>query len=698
MRNTIFYYHISISFLLAFSFHTISYSFGQTPNEDTVDVSKKMVYHSLSKALRNADKVYRLNLSNKELTEFPIEILKLKELRYLILDSNQITNIPFQINELKKLKYLSLSNNNIQEVPSSLGDLIDLRFLYLDYNKITVLPSGFFKLANLEELFINNNKLVEIPPGIKVLRELEILFASNNLFENIPDEIGYLYNLERLSFSNNHIKDLPEHFYELTNLKTLFLSYNDLKKIDTRINKLNKLETLALENNKLNSLPSELGELNQLQILYIDQNEIDSLPLGISNLFNLKSLYIGNNPIKEIPSLYIHLSKLQILDIKNLFFKPFPQVLYDFQNNGTQITGLTTKELYQAKLLLSQARNNKLTENFIGAINKYEELIRIDTNNVTAMSELAKILLDNGDFDKAANICKRALSKNASQKVLDEIRTTYSNSSNRTNKYDQIINSYESKIESDPSNVIPYFEFGKFYFDQRKYEEAKTLFQNAIKIDPSHGDSHFYLSVIFLILEQKELFVFSSLRLFTLEPNSNKTKTTFPFLLTKMKMKSGYESKKGTINYFDSYIIRNESNEIIYKSEDPMADLLMAMMLDLTKSDKFSKNQLSKDTISKKGVDPELYINKSNVEIFQLELIRICKTSKDKIKPEDKALWDYYLPYYSNLIESGHLEAFSYFINNIRGNDQNNFKWLKNNSDKIEKYIVWNKNYKWMKE
>lgn len=681
------------AFFIAFSFITISNAIAQSNIENEVNVAEKPVYYSLSKALRNAEIVYKLDLSKKKLKEFPIEILKLKELRYLILDSNQVTSIPSQINELEKLEYLSLSHNNIEDLPSSLGELSELRFLYLDYNKISVLPVGFFQLVKLKVLFINNNNLIEIPPEIKVFRELKRLVASNNQFENIPDEIGHLYNLENVTFSNNHIKSLPEHFYELSNLKYLYLSDNDLKKIDSRINKLNKLEILALENNKLKYLPSEIGELFELQSLYLYHNEIDSLPLEIGSLFKLKNLFIGSNPIKEIPTLYNRLSNLEVLNLKDLSFNPFPQVLYDLQNNGTKIVSLKTNELYQAKLLLSQARNKKLTENFIEAINKYEELIRIDTNNVTAMSELASVLIDISDFDKAAVVCKRALSKNASQKTLDEIRAKYSNSINRTNKYDEIIYSYKSKINGDSNNVIPYFQLGKFYYDQKKYEEAKIVLQKAIKISPSHSDSHFYLAVIFLILEQKELFIFSSLRLFSLEPNSNRTKTTFPFLLTRMNMKSGVETKKGSTSYFDSYIIRNEDNEIIFKREEPMADLLMAMMLDLTKSDMFSNDSLKTDTIIKNVVESAFYFNKSNVEIFQLELSKICKTNKDEIKVEEKIFWDYYLPYYSNLIENGHLEAFSHSINSIRNSDQNGAKWFKTNSEKVEKFKFWDKNY-----
>jgi leucine-rich repeat protein SHOC2 len=680
-------------FLVVFFFFITLPSVGQI-NDTEIDISQKPFYSSLSKALRNADKVYKLDLSKKGLTEFPFEILQLKELRVLVLDSNQITIIPDQIKELQKLEYLSLTGNAIQELPPGVGDLIQLQYLYLDHNKIAALPA-ILKFYNLQELFINDNKLNEIPSGIKVLKELERLIASNNQLKSIPDEIGYLYNLERLSFANNHIKDLPEHFYELTNLTHLYLSGNELKKIDEGISKLKKIKLLDLSENKLKGLPPELSELSELQDLYLEKNEIDTLPPEISDVFKLRILFIGDNPIKEIPSVYNHLSNLKRIDIRNLAFRSFPQVLYDLNNNDVQVTGLATKELYNSKLLLSQARNKKLTENYSDAILKYEALIRLDTNNAAAISELAAIFLEKTEYDKAASLCKRALSKNASQKVIDDLRITYSNSLNKTNKYEQVIVSYKEKIRTDPANVASYFELGKFYYDQMKYDEAKEVLGQAIQIDPSHTDSHFYLAVMFLMDKQKELFVFSALHVFMLEPNSKKTRTMLPFLLSKMNMRTGVKGKSGHTSYYDSYIIRNESNEIVYKSEMPQADLMAAMFSDILKSGLFSTKDSSGTELTpeeKEAVETALHVKQDNLEIFQLELKSICETNKDSINEREKKFWDNYLPYYSDLIASGHLETFSYIINNIRGDDEKYSKWLKNNVAKVEKFTAWHKN------
>lgn len=681
---------ISIILILA-STHLIA----QNPADDELEIDKEPVYTNLSKALRNAEKVYKLNLSNKKLNEFPIDILKLKQLRLLILDSNTISFIPQQISELQNLRYLSIAHNSIAEIPISIGDLNKLRFLYIDYNNISTLPSSFFKLNQLEDLFINNNSIKELPKEIQVLQKLERLIASHNQFESIPDEIGHLFGLKKLSFAHNKIKTLPEHFYELTNLTVLYLHNNSIHRIDSKIKKINKLEGLTLDFNKLTDLPIELGELYNLKTLYINNNELIELPSELGNLFKLQNLFIGNNPIKQIPVNFNNLTKLQIFDISNILIQPFPQALYDIQNNGTKIQGLTTKELYQAKILLSQARNKKLTDHANEAIALYDKLIKIDTNNIVVMTEYASILLEVGEFDKAALISKLALSKNMSQKNIDDLRVIYSNSINRASKTELTISNLNAKIKKDSTNASPIFDLGKLYFDQQKYEDAKSTLYQAIKVDPTYANSHFYLAVIALTLKNDSLFIMAALRYFLLQPEGLKTSSTYPFLLSKMKMKLGVTGKNGNTAYYDSFIIKDDNKEVIYKSENPSSELLSAMIFDLTRDDLFKKKDKKINSDLQEIIEETLYSKKNNFEIFQLEFTKICKALNNEVKEQDKKLWDYYLPYYSSLINNGHLEAFAYLVTKIRANSEENSKWLNNHADQLEKFRQWDKAYNW---
>src|SRR5690349_2171333 len=69
------------------------------------------IYRSLSAALENPDKVFRLNLSKHKLKVFPADIFKLKNLRDLDLSRNRIDSVPAEIGTLQNLQRLNLSNN-----------------------------------------------------------------------------------------------------------------------------------------------------------------------------------------------------------------------------------------------------------------------------------------------------------------------------------------------------------------------------------------------------------------------------------------------------------------------------------------------------------------------------------------------------------------------------------------------------------
>lgn len=663
-----------------------------------ISIKEQPYYYSLRKALHHSKKVYKLNLANNSLKEFPMDILKLKELRFLILDSNQISTIPSQISELQKLQVLTLSHNHLETIPSTISKLSDLYFLDLDNNQLDNFPPHLFRIYNLEYLYIGNNKIQDLPPDIRNLSELRVLAASSNEFESIPIEIGHLYNLKKLSLSNNNLNDLPETFFVLTNLEYLYLSGNQFAKLPSGIKNFKKLEILDLAHNKLETLPSELGDLFQLKRLYIENNELENLPPDLGDLFSLAVLDISDNPIKNIPSELSRLIDLKTLYTENISFDPFPQVLYDIQNNGTKIKGLITKELYNVKLLMSQARNKKITENYKEAIIKYNEVLELDTNNAQAMSELAFSYLNNGNYDSAVNVCKRVLKKDAPPELISEVRTIYSNSLSRTNKYDNVINSYLSKIKKKPDDALPYFELGKYYYDQIKFKDASSAFQKAVIIDPYHSNSHFYLAIVTHILEQKATSIFATLWFLTIEPTDQRAKTIMPFLFTKMNMKTGIEHKGGRTSYHDSYIIRDENNEIVYKSENPTTDLLIAMLMDITKSNIVMDDTLKNDTILNEVIQLALHINKNNIEIFKAELNKICNTKMEERQEDEEFFRNYYLPYFKSLIKNRHLETFAYIINNIRREEKYITKWLISNTDKVNKFTLWSENYKWNAE
>jgi Leucine-rich repeat (LRR) protein len=142
------------------------------------------VYRSLSVALANPDKVYKLNLSKHKLKAFPPDIFKLKNLRDLDLSKNKIDSLPKEIGTMANLERLNLSNNLLTQLPDEIGNLTLLTYLGLNRNEIEALPSSIGNLQNLEVLELWDNELETIPEEITKCKNLKVLELRGILFSD----------------------------------------------------------------------------------------------------------------------------------------------------------------------------------------------------------------------------------------------------------------------------------------------------------------------------------------------------------------------------------------------------------------------------------------------------------------------------------------------------------------------------------
>lgn len=199
MKNRILIYILGVVILFQFG-----KSYGQSADGQLL----KKEYTSIEEALKDPQKVIRLNLSNQSLSEFPKGLSKFKNLEYLSLRNDHLTSLSPEISSLKKLKVLDLGGNDF-----------------------SVLPKGFSKLQNLEELYLDNEKNLDIRQGIEILGKLpklKILHLDNDGIEKLPPNIKKLSHLETLSLSNNLLRVVPPQMKDLKHLKYLDLNNNHL--------------------------------------------------------------------------------------------------------------------------------------------------------------------------------------------------------------------------------------------------------------------------------------------------------------------------------------------------------------------------------------------------------------------------------------------------------------------------------------
>ena len=182
--------------------------FGDVDAQNIDRQLSKGEYTSVEEALKEPNKVVRLNLSNQSLSEFPKGLSKFKNLEYLSLRNDHLISLSPEIANLKKLKVLDLGGNDF-----------------------SLLPEGLAKLQNLEEMYLDNDKNLDIRQDIEILSKLpklKILHLDNDGIKTLPPNIGKLSHLESLTLRNNLLRIVPPQVKDLKKLKYLDLNNNHL--------------------------------------------------------------------------------------------------------------------------------------------------------------------------------------------------------------------------------------------------------------------------------------------------------------------------------------------------------------------------------------------------------------------------------------------------------------------------------------
>lgn len=152
---------------------------------DSLALDTLTTYTSLAQALKEPDKVVKLQLRKQKFKTIPKEIYLFKNLQYLDLAKNNIKLIPDSIGTLTNLQHLDISKNIIEQISGEIGKLTNLYYLNLNNNEFTSLPPQMGNLVNLRTLDLWSNNLEDFPENLKGMKNLKVLDLRVIL---IPDD------------------------------------------------------------------------------------------------------------------------------------------------------------------------------------------------------------------------------------------------------------------------------------------------------------------------------------------------------------------------------------------------------------------------------------------------------------------------------------------------------------------------------
>lgn len=123
-------------------------------------MSKLQLFRETIKAQLTSElSIKSVDLSNEGLTEFPEELLAVKDtVEFINFGGNRISSLPTFIKEFHKLRILFFAQNNFTSIPVELGSLSNLYMLSFKGNQLENIPEDSLS-PSLKWLILTDNKL-----------------------------------------------------------------------------------------------------------------------------------------------------------------------------------------------------------------------------------------------------------------------------------------------------------------------------------------------------------------------------------------------------------------------------------------------------------------------------------------------------------------------------------------------------------
>ena len=263
-----------------------------------VDLSHNRI-QSIPSELAQQGQLTILRMSNNLLTSLPTELFTLQTLKLVDFSFNHLSVLPESLTNCVSLVEILLRGNQLRELPYDFGNLVSLEILDVSENQLTELPRSCTNLLALKKLDISSNRLTRLDSSFGSLFRLQELYAKKNLIERLePQSLTPLVNLRHLDLCENRLK-VFDQFPVSNNIDSVLLGFNHLTVL-AGVEEATGLTVLDVQNNKLRELPSTIGRLSILKTLDVSNNDLSNLPNELAGLKSLVRLNIEGNPLRSI--------------------------------------------------------------------------------------------------------------------------------------------------------------------------------------------------------------------------------------------------------------------------------------------------------------------------------------------------------------------------------------------------------------
>ena len=305
---------------------------------------------------------------------------------------------------------------------------------------------------------------------------------------------------------------------------------------------------------------------------------------------------------------------------------------------------------------------------FDGAIRKYEEVLAENPSNALALYEMGYAYSAKKDYKKALVAAYRG-----AQYKSEHLRDFYlliGNNLDLLGDTAESIEVYRHGLKLFPNEPLLHFNLAIAYKNAGKLDEARRSAKAALLANPQHASSHIVLASLFYKGGYKTPAMLAAARFLTLESDTARAAVALGML---REVLGGGAQRGANPNEIRVTVEMNPKKD---EGDFTTMETVLGLTAALALSEKEQKKTEAERLVS------------------QLDRFISILAEQDERKKQDSFTHRFYVPYFVELKQKGHAEAFAY--NALRGSNLPGVReWLEANSGRVMQFLIWSKGYTW---
>jgi tetratricopeptide (TPR) repeat protein len=202
----------------------------------------------------------------------------------------------------------------------------------------------------------------------------------------------------------------------------------------------------------------------------------------------------GSMPDVEIPGTKLGLKT--IVDIARSVFGIYPKhVSGDIVVPVSLPLKAESPSKATVTVYVTRGRNRSSAISVVSAADDVESLVRLAAETVLGQVNpyvLAAYREDRREYEKAVELIERMIqSPTEDRRHKEAAFNLWGNALKDQTKYDEAIAKYQTAIELDPKDPLPYYNWGAVLYSQKKYSEAIAKYQRVTELDPKLAAAYY---------------------------------------------------------------------------------------------------------------------------------------------------------------------------------------------------------------